>query len=318
MNRRRSQDLRALNELRISRGYFPSSSPSGVDVMTGHSFLFIRDLPLGIMPMGHGIDKKSWSVSLEPTGAPDLTEWIATLLDVGRYGRPGLPSALSAFIQEITRELAYNGETYYEIVTEGSGIPTPAHLLSLPFGRVRKRRDVFLQRVPDADRDPGEPSEIEIPAANILRLTLPAELGTPDEHRALLKELVKLSTSMPKFALESPELGKDSGYDFAAHHHAQEVAIERAMAKWGTVPSVRRLKGTTEYFFVVRTLQFARSQALIREHLVGELNLLLGRLGVERTVVVSGLPTADAIGVAMDALERGEMDFKAAMEVVEM
>jgi hypothetical protein len=317
MSRRTQQDRRAIYDLRTSKGYFPNSAPSSDDVMTGHSFLFIRDLPLGIMPMGHGIDKKSWSVSLDPA-TPDLTDWIATLLDVSRFSRPGLAPAVKAFIEEIARELAYNGETYYEIVTENSGSPPPTHLLSLPFGRVRLRRGVFLQHIPESDRGPGEPAELEIPAVKMLRLTLPAALGTPDEHRALLRELVKLSTPMPKFALESPELGRDSGYDFAAHHRAQEVAIERAMAKWGTVPSVRRLKGTTEYFFVVRTLQFARSQALIREHIIQELNLLLRRLGVERTISVSGLPAAQAITAAMESLKRGETDFKSAMEVVAM
>jgi hypothetical protein len=317
MNRKAQQDRRAIYDLRISRGYFPNSAASAVDVMTGHSFLFIRDLPLGIMPMGHRIDKRSWSVSLDPA-TPDMTDWIATLLDVSRFSRHGLARAVKAFIEEIARELAYNGETYYEIVTQDSGSPPPTHLLSLPFGPIRTRRGSFLQEVPDSDREPGEPAEIESPAAKMVRLTLPEALGTPEEHRALLRELVKLSTSMPKFALESPELGRDSGYDFAAHHRAQEVAIERAMAKWGTVPSVRRLKGTTEYFFIVRTLQFARSQALIREHIIHELNLLLRRLGVERTISVSGLPAAEAITATMERLERGETDFKSAMEVIEM
>jgi hypothetical protein len=260
MTRLTRQDRRALFDLRISRGYFPNSPPSSADLMAGHSYLFIRDLPLGIMPMGRGLDKRDWSVSLEQIATPEETEWITTLLEVSDFGGRDLTSAVKAFVEEIARELAYSGETFYEIVKEASGDPPLAHLLSLPFGQIRRRGDVVVQHVAPADRGPGEPSEITIPAEQMLCMALPADLGTPEEHREFLAELVKLSSSMPKFALESQQLGKDSGYDFMAHQRAQEIAIEHAMAKWGTVPSVRHLKGTTDYFFIVRTLQFSRSK----------------------------------------------------------
>jgi hypothetical protein len=321
MNRQRHDERMAISALRVSRGYFPNSIGSSSDVMMGHSFLFIRDLPLGIMPMGHGIDTKEWHVTLDPAEGLDLTEWISTLLDIDRhgYGKSGLAPAVSSFIEEIAKELAYSGETYYEVVTRDTeASPAPVYLLPLPLGPVRLRGNVYLQSVPEADRDPGAPSEIAIPREKIVRFALPPSLGTPEEHRALLRDLVKLSNPMPRFALEGADLGKGSGYDFAAHHRAQDAAIEHAMASWGTVPSVRWLKGTTEYFFVARTLQFRRAQALIREQIVRDLNLLLDRLAVSRHLIVTGLPTAGEILVAMERLERGEIDFKSAMAIVEM
>ena len=92
----------------------------------------------------------------------------------------------------------------------------------------------------------------------------------------MLAELDRLSDPMPRFALEGKRLSADVGFDFAAHRHTMDVAGERATRRWGTIPSLQQIKGSTEYYFIARRLQFQHSQALLREHIVHELNGLLG------------------------------------------
>ena len=128
--------------------------------------------------------------------------------------------------------------------------------------------------------------------------------------------LVELARRDPlaRFALEDGQLGASAGYEFAVHRRASDIAVERATRSWGTIPSLQRVAWTTEYYYVARHLQFLRSQALVREHVIAELNRLLTRLRVSAAIRIDGLPTAVQIGDHMTKLKRGEVSFTAALQ----
>jgi hypothetical protein len=67
-----------------------------------------------------------------------------------------------------------------------------------------------------------------------------------------------------------------------------------------------------------RRLQWKRAQALLREHLISELNELLRRLGIGSQLVVAGLPTAEGLAQTIRKLQRGEMSVDQAMAVGRM
>jgi hypothetical protein len=274
--------------------------------------MFIRDIPLGIMPNRHSEHDTTFTVMLEP---PDSAreERVTALIDIGQFPRHGLREALVDFIETLANDLAFLGERFFEIapVQENDGNPT---LLTLPPGIIHTGRSSFRQVIPEADRRPGDPDEIEIPAELMWHVTLPAALGSVKEHRKLLADLERLGLPVPRFALDGARLGAEVGFDFATSRRAMDIAIERATARWGTIPSFQRIKGSTEYYLFARRLQWNHSQALLREHILAELNTLLKRLELPR-VSMHGIPTARQLCTAIEQLHQGRISVEEAMKL---
>lgn len=292
---------------RISRAYFPSRegqlSPPG-----GNAFMFVRDVPLGIMPSRH--DDGDFAVSLDPSD-PVLQERIIVLLEIGQFSRYGLQEAVVDFVETLARDIAFSGECYFE-VSDPEGSEGARTLLILPPGIIRRRGASYLQVIPEADRHEGEPAEIEIPAKRMWHITLPPALGSPKEHRKLLRELEQLGMPVPGFALDADHFGAEAGFDFATSRRAMDVAVERVTRRWGTIPSFQRVNGTTEYYLFARRLQWNRAQALLREHILAALNVLLARFGLGR-LDVRGLPSASELSLSIDRLQRGEISVEEAL-----
>lgn len=294
---------------RISRAYFQNTDRPRPE-LSGKSFMLWRDLQNGMMR----VPGSRWDVRIRLDPEDEKLEtWVVGLIDIGDHSRDSLSYAIPAFVEQIANHLGYDGEGFFEIISGESenGLPLTT-LAPLPSGIVKRRRGAFLQVLPAEDREAGQPDAIRIPAFRMWHVRLPAELGTPKEHRAML---IALSRQEPiaGFAIQDGKLGAGEGYEFSTHRRASDIATERATKRWGTIPSLQQIAGTTEFYYVARQLQFLRSQALVREHIVAELNKLLSRLGAGAAIRVDGLPTAAVIGDYVSKLESGEVSFKAAL-----
>lgn len=348
---------RQLPDTRLSRGYFQSTDRPRPE-LAGKSFMLWRDLQTGMMRFAGG--RGGVRVSLEPNDQR-LEEWVVALIDIGQFERGSLAEAVPAFVEQVANHLGYDGEGFFEIVSEDEGpddghdaerdgdnddgarddgeedgndvhddrsheddggaerqeqrsdVPPASVLAPLPSGKVKRRGGKFLQVLPPEDRRPGEPEALRIPVSRMWHVKLPSELGTPKAYRRMLIELAQREP-LASFALEDGRLGANQGYEFSVHRRASDIAVERATRAWGTIPSLQRIAGATEHYYVARRLQFLRSQALVREHVVAELNRLLNRQGVSAAVRVDGLPTAAEISDHMTKLSRGEVSFTAALQ----
>jgi hypothetical protein len=103
--------------------------------------------------------------------------------------------------------------------------------------------------------------------------------------------------------------GSVPGYDFSAYDRAVDAEVEHLTRGWGGIPRLHVVKGATEYYFFERHVQWSWAQALVREHVIDELNALLHRLGTASRLVVHGLPTARDLVELRAKLRRGEVDF---------
>ena len=299
---------RELPGQRLSRAHFQTTDSPRAD-FGGKAFMLWRDLQNGMMRFAGGLGNVH--VRLEPADER-IEKWVVGLIDIGQHG--SLAGALPAFVEQVANHLGYDGEGFFEIVTgEGDEKPAPAILAPLPSGFVKHRGSEFLQLLPEADRAPGQPDAIGIPASRMWHIKLPRELGTPSQHRAMLAALSR-QEPIAGFALQDGRLGTGEGYEFGVHHRASDIVTERATKAWGTIPSLQQIAGTTEFYYIARQLQFLRAQALVREHIVTGLNELLTRLGVTAGIRVDGLPTAAVIGEYIAKLEKGETSFTKALE----
>lgn len=301
---------RQLPAKRISRGYFQSTDSPRTD-FSGKAFMLWRDLQNGMMRFAGG--RGNVHISLEPADER-IQAWVTDLIDIGDFTHGTLPQAVPAFVEQVANHLGYDGEGFFEIVIgEDDDDPAPTMLAPLPSGVVKHRGSEFLQMLPPEDRTPEQPDAISIPASRMWHIQLPRQLGTPKEHRAMLAALSR-QDPIASFALEDGKLGTGEGYEFSVHRRASDIATERATKAWGTIPSLQQIAGTTEFYYVARQLQFLRAQALVREHIITELNQLLAQLRIAASVHVEGLPTADVITDHILKLENGEISFTKALE----
>jgi hypothetical protein len=128
--------------------------------------------------------------------------------------------------------------------------------------------------------------------------------------------LNSLSEPMPEFVLADGKMGSSVNYDYSAHRFSKEVAVENATANWGSIRSLSRIKGTTEYYYVLNCLKATRSQAILREHILSELNKLLKRMGVNNQIKIEGLVKPAEISNAIKKLDKGEVGFSEALESI--
>jgi hypothetical protein len=295
--------------------FFPSmSGTSGVE---GNEFIFTRDLPIGVMPIRGIRGSEDYRAALDP---PDdaVADRIVRLLDVGRFPRHGLAEALGEFVETTTRYLGYRGEVIYEIATTPDDDTGAAELrlIPLPPGRVIRTPWGFYQVIPKADRHQrGKGWTVRIPRSKLWRMTLPHRLGGVRRHRRMLKMLRTRASPTPGLTLGRMDMGRGIGYDFSAHHRACSIGTERATRRWGTMPSFFRVEGTTEYFSFSRRLDFKRSQAELRDHVIEQLNLFLGRLGFRHRIAVEGLVSPAEISEMMRRLQTGEVTVSEALDV---
>ena len=99
------------------------------------------------------------------------------------------------------------------------------------------------------------------------------------------------------------------------HHDKKELAVEQLMTKWGSIPSLKQLSHTTEYYYIIRNLQFSYSKALLREHILSEINSLIKRLGIDNEIVITGIATSTDIAEAIRKLDEGKIGFSEALRI---
>lgn len=299
---------------RISKAYFPNARHRDSDEF--YASIFTRDVHTGILPFRNG-GKYPFTVSLSRKNQK-LEKQLSEFLHIGQFGGWSLEESLWDAVETLSQYLATFGEVYLEIVheedKEKTGL-TNKKLEFLPLGKIFKLYGKYIQIVPLSDWKKGEKKFYIISSSRIWHVKLPRKLGTPRKHRRMLKRLNVLSQPMPEFALSDSDLGGSAKYDFTKHRQSKDIAVEQVTSTWGSIRSLSRIQGTTEYYYIVNRLKATHSQALLREHLFIEINALLKRLGVKNGIKIEGLKTSQDISESIRKLESGAISFAEAMNV---
>ena len=296
---------------RHARGHLPHAKSRKND-MQSMSFMFTRDLKQGIMPSRYGRETPDYKVELKNKDKA-LDKRLTTLLDVSRSPVNNLSEGVSEFIETCTMYMSYWGEVVFEILRdEKSG--EAEKFDSLPPKTVKKILWQYIQFIPKQDIADDGKRFIRVPSEHIWRITMPSELGGVRKHRKMIRRLNELSNTTPQFTFEGLDFGSKDGFEFDYHHMSRDIAIEQCTHRFGTIPSFGQLKHTMEYYFIANRLQSALAKALLREHIVKELNALMARLDIDNELVVSGIPTAKDIRVIAEELQQGKVSFADALD----
>lgn len=274
--------------------HFPSLGDGAKD-MSPSVWMFMQDIPLAIMPINA---RRADAYQAEIVGDPrDVERTVDLLQSVTRYDRASEKELIADAVTEIARHLAWYGRAPYEVaISESDDLQdvqlfsfTPRRLLSTPW--------FCLQVVPRAERSQLKKALIFIARRDVWIVEMPKSLGGYRGYRSLLRRLRRFKAATPAFWMKDLETSQTnkSYFEFSAYRREADVLQCSITRRWGWNHRDLNTKNWTEFALFYRTITFRASQALLREHVLIELNALLKRLDINAEITVSGLPTSESI-----------------------
>ena len=97
---------------------------------------------------------------------------------------------------------------------------------------------------------------------------------------------------------------------------ATEIYYGQVTKTWGWNRRDWSQERSTEFFTFYKMVTFRWAQAVLREHVVSEINGLFMRLGMSCILRVSGLPTSDEILRLRGELLSGNISFSRVADIV--
>ena len=276
--------------------------------------MFAEDVQLALMPIG-GRTHEATDFAVEIQGGCEHVDRIIEILkSLAEYDSHSQTKLLSDAVAGIARQLAWDGRAVHEIVwnEENGGA---YQLYSFTSRRLFHAFGRYMQIIPKADRDLWDKAFVIIPEKDIWDVAMPKVLGGYRGYRAILRRLARIQHFGPSFFKN--ELNRQSWpayYDFQRYIRETKFVEAKITTRWGWTQRDFSQSSWTEFYLFHRILQFKWVKAVVREHIVNELNRLFRRLPVDAEIVVKGLPTASEIVAIQRRMRKGDVSFKEASD----
>jgi hypothetical protein len=276
--------------------------------------MFIEDVSLAVMPIGGRTKKhKGFAVVLE--GEKDTCEQARHLIgEIDTYDRYDLTEMVCDAVNEMARHLAWEGCAVYEIIAADD---STTRLYSFTSKRLVRLPGWFLQVIPRKDWQLWKKKWTLIPSSKIWYFEMPSALGGRSGHKRTLRKLRKFDHLAPRFWRQDLERGEQSkNFDFQQYVKTTEIYFRRVTKKWGWNRRDWSQQWSVEFFNFYKMITFRWAQAVLREHIIAEINRLFSRLGMACELRICGLPTSSEILQVRRELEEGTISFGKAAEAV--
>jgi hypothetical protein len=316
---------------RKSIAYFPSVPQVSLDDgwSMGNGHMFFEDVHTQIMPY-RTEHRPNFLIEVSPDDEKTRGRVVATF-SKNEASYRGFTDQISEFIRDVAGQIAYQGTAHYEI-TQVEAIAAKAkwsrgikgisvgERFCMPFyipGRVVTVGGRVLQVVPPAERKKGHPLVISIPKSKVWSVSVPEALGGLRDYRRLRRSLIVASEVVPRFVKQrNPFFERNLDLnDFLVQRHP---LVAKGSAMWGWPARWLWQQETLEYYQLYRELWFARSLAILREHVLGAMNELLVRTKVPARLLLQGLPSPYEIEDCVHKLASGSLSFQACYEVIRL
>jgi len=293
--------------------HFPSLSKKcrdgGLD-----AHMFREDISLNIMPIG-GTSRNNPDFLASFQGSEEDVDSAMKLCNsLSRYPERDANRTIGGAVGSIANRVAWQGSAVFQIIRE----PNSPHEITL-FGFTSeclyRIPGFFVQCIPHADRELFGKSFTVLSSQEVWQITIPKALGGPSRHKKVLKRLNRFSKPAPNFYATDLQEGKqESQFDFQTYITHIESHNARLTRNWGWNRRDSSHRYDTEFYYIYRTITFRWAQAILREHIIIELNRLFKRLKIESAIEVVGLITADEILRIRQELVDGKIQFSEAYE----
>jgi len=291
--------------------HFPSLS-NGPDI-DPDAHMFTRDIPLAIMPIG-GRTEKQENFTVEFIGEESDCEKAKSIIgELGEFDKYDFTATVCDAVDYIARHLSWEGQAFYEIIKDNEQI----YIHGFTSKNLLKIIIWYLQIIPPGDWDLWKRKFVFINKKRIWNVKIPRELGGTSGYKRILKRLRKYNHLGPSFYRQDLERGLGTkNYDFPKYVRNCEIYFNRITQKWGWNRRDWSQERCTEYYSFYKMLSFKYAQAILREHIIKEINKFLDRLSVKCKLVVGGLPTAKEILQTRSDMQKGTISFSEASDKV--
>jgi len=276
-----------------------------------YTHMFIEDITVGLMGFRYTEEAPKRGVALEgDEGGLAVLKGICT--SIADYPRHGIDETVESAIESIGRRLAWYGKAVFEICVSGPEISlapvVPFHLFRIPGG--------FVQVAPRVDYQRGDgPRYAFLPSKNAWVVRIPRNLGGATAYRRLLDELTAVSKPAPEFWMRELEAGKlSTQFNASSYNRRRDAFVARLTRKWGWNRRDSSGINTTQIFYFYRSLRFRQAQALLRDHIVDELNSLARRLQIIAKIRLKGFLSAAEIADLIKQALAGSLNYAKAWE----
>lgn len=284
--------------------HFPSLSKGpDIDPNVG---MFTEDIHLAIMPIGGRTERQEHFIAELQGEEPDCEKAKAIIGELGEFDRYDTTAMICDAIDNIAKHLAWEGQAVYEIIKDNEQIYlhgfTSKNLIQIILW--------YLQIIPPGDWDLWKRKYNLINNKRIWKVKIPYELGGISGHKRILKRLRKYDHLGPSFYRKDLERGETPKYyDFLKYVRNSEIYFNRVTHKWGWNRRDWAQEKCTEFYTFYKMLSFRYAQAILREHIIKEINQLLERLSIQCKLFVGGLPTAKEILQIRNDMHKGLVSF---------
>lgn len=290
---------------------FPSLS-KGLDIDLDVN-MFTEDVHLAIMPIG-GRTYKQKDFAVEFQGKePDCERAKGIVGELGEFDRYDPTGMACDAVENIARYLAWEGQAVFEIIEHKDKIYvngfTPKNLFKL--------FNWYLQIIPPGDWDLWKRKFSFVNKGKVWKVEVPHELGGVRGYKKILKKLRRYNRLGPGFYRRDLERGILQGdFDLLKYVRDSEIYCNRVTRSWGWNRRDWGQEKCTEFYSFYKMLSFKYAQALLREHILEEINRLLDRLEIKCKLIVTGLPTSGDISQIINDMREGELSFSAVSDKV--
>jgi hypothetical protein len=223
---------------------------------------------------------------------------------------------MDSFIEESAQSLFHYGKAVFEVVCvktdEGAISLLKFHSVYSP--SIRRILGVYVQNIPWKT---AKFSRIKagikiIPSKNILYVKFPRKLGGIRAYRKVVRDLGFISKELlPPFHLEALKNQNNVGFNFSEYIWQRYIMKGKITRKYGWDQRKQNNNDTLEYYSIYRHLEFAKSQAIIREHILEKLNAKLkdNPVSLANAIVCENILSSSVVDEEFKKLKLGDTEF---------
>jgi hypothetical protein len=279
------------------------------------NFMLIDDMHLAIMPLNPRSNAKL-RIEITPY-SKDIEDLIMNGL-ITQFGKAwDLKESVCNFVNELAHSLVYFGKVYYEIVYYFLDIKKIDYFefQRIPNDFIHSCLKFYWQFFPKNKQKKINKFNF-LQKDRIMFISIPKELGGYKRYRNTLRSLYSIRESfMPEFALNDMMKQKSTkGYNYLMYYNCYEEEVAKITRRFGWNARGTFQERSSEYYYFYRVLKFNKTKAILREHIIKNLNKSLREIGkimhFDANILIKGLPTSKDYDRYLKELNKGTLQFK--------
>lgn len=288
------------------------SSPAATHQPGLYTHMFVEDISAGLMRLRLGPDREGRQIEVQGS---DLgkAQSKAILNTLSAYPAHNLAEIIQSAIESIGTHLAWYGKAIYEV----GGVGTRASLTSVAPFHLYRIPGGFIQLVSRKERKwlNEKRRYAFLPSSSAWTIQMPRQLGGVRSYQRLLRQLTAVSQVAPKFWIRELKAGKiATEFSVSDYNRSRDAYVARLTRQWGWNRRDSSGIDTTEFYYFFRSLHFRKAQAILRDHIIEEINRFMTRRSIEVRVVLKGYPSPSEIDNLIRDASDGTLNYAVAFQ----